>query len=254
MYEMLKKQTSYSDTWYQKNKNRSHASGTIVAPLVIDALSPRPIRSVVDVGCGMGVWAAAFAEHGATEVTGIDGAWVNTAHLAIPADRFITADLTRPITLQQKFDLALCMEVGEHLPHEAAPTLVQSLTALAPVVLFSAAIPHQGGNHHINEQWPQYWAGHFAREGYTPVDCIRRKIWTDERLDYYYAQNAFLYVRKDLLGSYPNLQKEIESGNGTALPLVHPVKFLSFFEPKPPFMQRVYWKLRMLVKTYLLRR
>ena len=245
---MSKNQTSYSAAWFEKNKNSSYTSGMIIAPLVTDLLSPQPIKSVVDVGCGVGGWAAAFIEQSAAEVIGIDGNWVNHAQLLIPSDNFISADLKQPIELEKKFDLAICMEVGEHLPDESAPILVKSLTELAPVVLFSAAIPHQGGNHHINEQWPQYWANFFAQENYIPVDCLRRKIWMNEQIGYYYAQNAFIYVKKDLLPQYPKLQKEVENGNSSALPLVHPVKFESFFKPKPPFTQRVVWKLKQLIK------
>jgi hypothetical protein len=61
------------------------------------------------------------------------------------------------------FDLAICLEVAEHLPPEAAEGFIDSLTRLAPVVLFSAAITFQVGNQHLNGQWPDYWATLFRR-------------------------------------------------------------------------------------------
>jgi len=198
------------------------ASARAVVPLVLDLISP---KSVVDIGCGVGTWLSVFHEHGIA-ITGIDGEWIQPEQLHIPSEHFISKDLTKLEGLVLHEDLATCLEVGEHLPYYAAAGLVAELTAIAPVVLFGAAIPLQGGTHHINEQWPAYWAAHFKTHGYVPVDCIRRHIWLDERVDYWYAQNTFIYVREDMLPHYPKLQKEIASGFGTALPLVHPKKFL----------------------------
>ena len=57
----------------------------------------------------------------------------------------------------RRFDLALCLDVTEHLPRECADPLVTLLTSLAPVVAFSAAIPVQDSYNHVNCQWPAYW-------------------------------------------------------------------------------------------------
>jgi hypothetical protein len=124
--------------------------------------------------------------------------------------------------LEKSFDLSVCLEVAEHVPDASADTLVRSLTAAAPVVLFSAAIPLQGGSHHINEQWPSYWAQKFAAEGYVPVDAIRRHVWDDERVSFFYAQNILLFVKKSRLAEYPKLEEEVMAGHGRALSLVHP--------------------------------
>jgi hypothetical protein len=88
---------------------------------------------------------------------GVDGEYVNIKTLAIPEERFIPYDLKRPYRIDRAFDLVVSLEVAEHLPADCAETLVDSLTGLGSVVLFSAAIPYQGGEHHINEQWPEYW-------------------------------------------------------------------------------------------------
>ena len=65
--------------------------------------------------------------------------------------------------LERKFDLAISLEVAEHLKSSSSEDFVQSLTTLAPMILFSAAIPHQGGLHHINEQWLEYWGDLFNK-------------------------------------------------------------------------------------------
>jgi hypothetical protein len=96
--------------------------------------------------------------------------------LEIPKNRFMAVDLERPFQLKRKFDLVVSLEVAEHLPAHCAEDFVSTLTGLGSVVLFSAAAPHQGGEHHVNEQSPDYWAELFQRRKYVPVDCLRKKF------------------------------------------------------------------------------
>ncbi|MEW9838272.1 class I SAM-dependent methyltransferase [Mesorhizobium marinum] len=163
-------------------------------PLVIDAVCP---ASVVDVGCGVGTWSAAFLSR-SIEATGVDGAYVRTEDLQIPADRFQTIDLDKPPPARSigSFDLAICMEVAEHLKPANAEGLVAFLTDLAPNVLFSAAIPGQGGRGHINERWQSYWVSLFTRRKMHCHDIIRPAIWSSPGVRRWYAQNAFLFTRE----------------------------------------------------------
>ena len=145
-------------------------------------------------------------------------------------------DLTRPLdlppSLPQTYDLAVSMEVGEHLPDAASRTLVRSLTARAPAVLFSAAIPHQSGTDHVNEQWQRYWARRFDDEGYRAVDLFREPLWEDRTVAYYYVQNALLYVREDRLAALPALAPHVVSADDPALDRVHPVRWLQAHDPR----------------------
>jgi SAM-dependent methyltransferase len=206
----------YDATFFQGNTTKAKSSADIVAPIVHGLIEP---GSVIDVGCALGEWAAAFRSLGC-DVTGIDGNYVNLGDLLIPRDRFIAADISLPFRPKAEFDLALCLEVAEHLPQERAAGFVADLTILAPVVLFSAAIPHQGGEQHINEQWPEFWRDLFDQRGFAPIDCVRREIWTDPRVRWWYAQNCFLYVRKDALT--PALRA---ADDNLPLRLVHPHLF-----------------------------
>jgi hypothetical protein len=106
------------------------------------------------------------------------------------------------LPLEREFDLVLSLEVAEHLPEESAAGFSQSLARLGPIVLFSAAAPQQGGTGHLNEQWPSYWVRHFAQNGFTVVDCLRDRIWRDERIEWRYRQNLLLFVRNDLFSQY----------------------------------------------------
>jgi SAM-dependent methyltransferase len=179
----------YDEKFYAGKDKGSYRSAMIVLPLVFSRITP---RSIVDVGCGTGTWLRAAEELGVHDYLGYDGAHVR--QLSIPANRFIAADLSRPIATNRKFDLAICCEVAEHLPEAAAKTLVGSLISLSDVVLFSAAIPWQGGVHHVNEQWPAYWQALFRADRYSAHDFIRPRIWNDDRVEWWYRQNTILYV------------------------------------------------------------
>lgn len=195
--------TIYGAWFYDAIRTPVQASVAALVPLVYERLKP---RTVIDVGCGEGWWALGFAELG-SEVIGIDGPYVDDPALG---DRFIPADLEMPLPahLAGRFDLAVSLEVAEHLTPARAASFVADLCALAPVVLFSAAIPGQGGNGHINCQWASWWAEHFAVNGFDLDGSIRHEIWNDDRIEPWYRQNLHIATK---------------GGTGTTLDLVHPV-------------------------------
>jgi SAM-dependent methyltransferase len=200
----------------KKNEPGSARSADVVVPLVMQLVAP---SSVVDVGCGLASWLAAFAHFGVPRIFGVDGPWVDESTLRIPPDRFLAADLTRPLRLDEHFDLVVSLEVGEHLPADAADTFIDSLVALGPVVLFSAAVPGQGGVGHVNEQWPDYWVGRFAERGFGVVDCIRPRIWSDERVEFWYAQNTLIFANDEGHERHPVLNGVGANG---PVSVVHP--------------------------------
>ena len=149
-----------------------------------------------------------LGELGVTDVIGIDGGHVDQALLLIPEPQFRSHDLESDIDLGRTFDLAMSLEVAEHLAPERADGFVALLTRLASVVLFSAAVPGQGGEHHVNEQWQDYWAGSFASRGYQLIDALRHKLWTVADVEPWYAQNMLLFVAPGVLAGSPQLQAE----------------------------------------------
>jgi SAM-dependent methyltransferase len=212
-------QTPYDTSYYERNKSGSDRSAAVVVPMVLELLEP---QSVVDVGCGAGSWLRVFNDHGVEDIQGIDGDYVDRAQLEIPEERFLPRDLSKGVQLDRRFDLAVSLEVAEHLPPEAAETLVDSLVGLAPAVLFSAAIPGQGGAGHVNEQWPNYWVGHFENRGYVCVDCIRPRIWGELEVETWYIQNILLMVEPSVLEARPRLAQERERYANNQLLVIHP--------------------------------
>lgn len=179
---------TYDRSFYDTIRSGCQTSADVVVPMVLARLGT--IRSVVDVGCGEGWWAEAFARRGCA-VLGIDGDHVDSAVTPL-GDNLIASDLTLPLPQVGRFDLAVSLEVAEHLPEWRAAGFVEDLCRLAPVVLFSAAIPHQTGAGHINLQWPSYWADLFYRHGYDFDGSIRFDLWDDDRVEPWYRQNLHI--------------------------------------------------------------
>jgi SAM-dependent methyltransferase len=198
----------------------STESAGVAVPLILEKI---PARSVVDVGCGLGAWLAVFREHGVEDLLGYDGPWVDRSRLLVTPGEFRAADLQEPLEAERRFDLAVCLEVAHLLEPEHARRLVDSLASLSDVVLFSAAIPGQGGFHHVNEQWPSYWAGLFGSRGYVATDPFRAALWEQPDVKWWFAQNIVCYATPSALERLPGLAR---ARCGTPpLALVHPECF-----------------------------
>jgi len=157
------------------------------------------ISSVVDIGCGTGTWLRAFADEGFEDFLGIDGPHLDKRKLIIPEEKVLLLDLEKPFEVGRKFDLAISLEVAEHLELKVAQQFVACLANLSDVVLFSAAIPYQGGQNHVNEQWQGYWIDMFRQLGFISVDIIRPVFWNDQSVEFWYRQNIILFVKNSAL-------------------------------------------------------
>ena len=175
----------YDQAFFDMIRPGCQASAAVVVPLVFDLVKP---ATVIDVGCGEGHWGKAFEDHGC-KVTGVDGAGTRSV-----LETFVPLDLGRSLRAANlgTFDLAVSLEVAEHLAEPRSAGFITDLCSLAPVVLFSAAIPGQGGVGHKNEQWPTWWADKFDDHGYAVSGALRWQIWTDYRVKNWYRQNLLL--------------------------------------------------------------
>lgn len=212
---------TYSADFYADLLGRAVPSARRILPIVAEYVR---VDRVVDIGCGTGDWLATAAALGSSRVVGLDGAYVPVDRLAISKEQFVPTDLETQISLQAPVDLALCLEVAEHLSSGRAAGLVHDLCRLAPAVLFSAAIPGQGGVGHINEQWQSYWVALFAEHGFECWDVVRPRVWHADDTAWCYRQNAFLFVDPQRLGSRLALAPIISD-------LVHPLAYREAIQP-----------------------
>lgn len=215
----------YDQSFYSDQLDGSILSASIVVPLVLELFPD--IESVVDVGCGVGTWLAEFKRNGVKTVCGYDGGKPPQDFLLIAQDEYHSTDLTAGFTSDMKFDLAVSLEVAEHLDKKFAPDFVSNICKLSDVVLFSAAPPGQGGTHHVNERWPSYWESLFGAEGYRFYDLIRPKIWYDRRIEWWYRQNIFLAVKQDRSDLTKKLGISLGESNNQ-IDIVHPEMFQSW--------------------------
>lgn len=183
----------YSGGFYDYIDAGSRASARTVARLLLGEMQ---VGSLLDVGAGHGAWAAEWIAAGVPDVLALDGDYVARDRLAIPSDRFQPHDLSQPLDLGRRFDLAQSLEVAEHLPHDRAETFVDSLVRHGDVILFSAAVPHQGGEHHVNEQPLGYWREKFSARGYAVYDWLRPRIAADAAVMPWYRFNSLIYANE----------------------------------------------------------
>jgi len=169
----------------------------IIVPLVMEIIMP---KSVVDIGCGIGNFLKVFKENGVVDILGIDGSWVNRELLAknISLTEFIEHDLENNIKLNKYYDLVVNLEVAEHLSINSAELHVKNLINAGKIILFSAAIPNQPGQNHINEQWLSYWEKLFFKHDYVLHNIMRPILW-NTKCQTCYKQNMVVFTPKDYL-------------------------------------------------------
>lgn len=192
-----------------------------IVPLILQYIQP---KSIIHIGCGVGAWLAEFRLKGISDIRGIDNRCLSSELLQIPNECYIKHDLTDyASTVNRKYDLALSLEVAQCIEPQKADDYIKSLTRVSNVVIFSAAIPYQGGVNHINENWMEYWVALFQKYEFYPVDCFRSQLWTNQNVNWRFRQNLVMFVQKqEYLMHFRNIElNQIQSHS-----IVHPEMFL----------------------------
>lgn len=199
--------------YIHKESEHNLGAPSLVAPIITDLFT---IDSILDVGCGIGTWLHEFQKIGIKDLMGVDGHYVdlNLLNKYLNRENFKSFDLQKPFNLGRKFDLVLSLEVAEHLKEASAETFVESLCIHADTIVFSAAVPGQGGQNHLNEQWPSYWVNIFNKKGFAVYDPLRSRLWNLDGVDLWYKQNILVFSKLNLRLPKPNV-----------LDIVHPEYF-----------------------------
>lgn len=242
----------YDNNFYEMQQNGSYKSAKVIVPILNNLFKP---NNVIDVGSGLGTWSKVFIDLGINDVLAIDGDYVDLNKLFIPKDKFLTSDLNAELPINRKFDLAISLEVAEHLPVSSAENFIKTLTSLSNVIYFSAAIPFQGGTNHQNEQWQSYWAEKFKQNNYSAFDIIRNKVWDNEEVMPCYAQNGIVYINENhidyLQSKYFTFKEESDV---KYLSIVHPKIFESIADPDLQTVRNQFNILSKVLKNRILHR
>jgi hypothetical protein len=214
---------------YNFEWHRDHgAKTTSSAETIIDILASFiKMDAVLDVGCGDGRWLSECRARGANTISGVDGPWTDSTRLLVPSGAITIKELSEPFNLERRYDLAMSLEVAEHVATQFSEVFVENLICHSDVVLFGAAIPYQGGFRHINEQWQSYWAKLFAARGFVAYDPLRNQIWDNSNVHFWYRQNTILYVNTNNARANHMVARYIVEKKIHQLPLdiVHPEKY-----------------------------
>jgi SAM-dependent methyltransferase len=213
---------TYNKDFFEFHFNVSTSSAHEIIPIIIEYVQP---TSVIDVGCGNGTWLAVWEKHGIADITGVDGDYVNVDELLIDKKYFIPFNLEKGFTSDRKYSLVTCLEVAEHINPNSAENFIKSLCNLGDIIAFSAAIPGQEGTLHVNEQYPEYWIALFAKNDFVPIDSIRKRIWNNQKISWWYRQNIFFFIRKNQITGSAKFQKALESTDTEFVNIIHPELF-----------------------------
>lgn len=194
--------TVYDEDFYARQYEGSIRSATKFLSRLFDDYRP---SSIIDFGCGVGSWLYAAEQLGVDQLAGLDGEWVSEQQLLSEKMDFYPVDFERVESFDRRCDLALSVEVAEHIDALHADRFVGLICSASDLVIFGAAIPFQGGEQHINEQPQSYWVDKFASHGFVCFDYFRPAFWNDSDIEYWYRQNTLLFVRSESLARYPFL-------------------------------------------------
>jgi SAM-dependent methyltransferase len=182
----------YNQAFYNAQSNGSLKSAQELLGYFFKLYQP---NSIVDFGCGIGTWLAIAYSLGIQDLLGIDGLWIEAEKLNPEIINYHLQDLEQPISLDRTFDLALSLEVAEHLTPERGESFIQEMCQASDLIIFGAAIPGQAGANHINTQPQSYWISLFENHGYHCLDLFRPVFWNSPNVEFWYSQNTFLFVK-----------------------------------------------------------
>jgi len=153
----------YDEKFYEMNQREGLAMAEWLCPAVIEIFNLKEkTGSIVDVGAGTGHLVKQFRNMDFI-CNGLEGSEYAVCHSL--TDIYLV-DLRTALAVSLKYDLAISLEVAEHIDPEFVDVYVDNLCALSDTILISAAVPNQGGEHHVNEQPFWYWLEKFEKRGY----------------------------------------------------------------------------------------
>lgn len=171
----------YDESYYRKHEKGSYNSAITILEYI---LSFYKFNSLIDLGCGMGTWCKAASDLGVENILGLDQHVYEQQYMLISDKNYIRFNLKNKLNGYGPFDIAISVEVAEHIDNTYVDSFIRNVCSQSNVVLFSAALPFQGGTGHINEKRCSFWKQKFNKYGYEIIDCIRPHFGTIKILRY----------------------------------------------------------------------
>jgi SAM-dependent methyltransferase len=154
------------------------------------------VKTAVDIGCGDGRYVRNLNGHG-IKCVGFDG-YPET--IKIPACG--VCDFSKPVDVG-KFDLVLCLEVGEHIPRKYEQIFLDNVVRAAfDWIVLSWAIPGQGGNGHVNCRDNWYIAKEMRRRDYEFYAEITKKLRESSTISWF--RNTLMVYKYDCYREWEN--------------------------------------------------
>lgn len=178
----------YSKDYYSIHDENSYKSATVILNQLSNYISP---SSIIDWGCGSGTWCKAAIEIWNVSIIGIDQHDFDGYQMYISQSNYRKEDIRKEIWVN-KVELAICVEVIEHIDEYYEDAVIDNICSCSDTILFSGALPFQGGTGHINEKPYSYWVKKFRERGYNLDDRIRRDIWDNSDVEIWYRNNIML--------------------------------------------------------------
>jgi len=211
---------NYSDTYFDKHELAARSSARQVVPFVMSVLRP---TSIADVGCGSGQWTKEFILNGAQKAYAFDAfaspRWGGTANSV----EFQKINLEECVADFPDVELVCWLEVAEHLSKFSCKRILHDIVERTDAILFSCAVPGQGGTGHVSERRLSDWVSDFGKVGFCCADVLRPRFWYDKRISWWYRQNTVIFVKENSVASNAILHFQLPTFGG--VDLIHPELF-----------------------------
>lgn len=177
------------------NENKhlgGHNNNNAMLPNEIKFLQAKfNIKSMVDIGCGP-AWMVELANHLGIHAIGIEG------DQSVGSKEYIKFhDFTHgPYEIANNFDLAYSVEFLEHVEEKYMDNYMAVFTK-ANYIFCSAAVPGQGGDHHVNEKTREYWIEKFSERGFIYDDETFNELIGVSAISNFVRKNALFLKKKD---------------------------------------------------------
>ncbi|MFH1202704.1 MAG: methyltransferase domain-containing protein [Candidatus Omnitrophota bacterium] len=186
----------YDDQFFNHNLKTNIPIAKDLVDILYNYFHP---ESVVDVGCGTAEYLAEFNRLG-IKIKGYEGSPAALKKAMVSGNFIQLADLREKIKSDERYDLALCLEVAEHIESRYSKILVDNLASLSDTIIFSAAIPGQGGHFHINEQPHEFWIGLWQERNYILrkdiIEALKEQM-RERGILWWYTANLMVFLKSE---------------------------------------------------------